>query len=93
MPVTDGAKVKEVSKATAIAVCVSIILVLGGLVWWKTSPRGNARAYSDHVATMEQSEALNRAVQREEWLNKNPDAARAHRERYGDKEPQPEQTN
>jgi len=84
---------KEISRPTLIGLCVALIGLLGGLFWWKTSPQGNAQKYTEAVSKLEQSEALSKSVSQEEYLRKNPDAARAMHERYGDKEPQPEVTN
>ncbi|MCC2669503.1 MAG: hypothetical protein K0Q72_1974 [Armatimonadetes bacterium] len=80
----------QISRSALVAVAAVVALLFGAAFWWSTRPKGNAEAYSASTARLEQSDALKRAVEAEEWRQKNPEAARALRQAHSDKEYQPE---
>lgn len=81
---------KELSPRTFAALVTGVALLLGLAFWWRTLPQDKARAYSEGVARLEQSEAFKKVQAEEAWREQNPEAARMRDQLQSDDAYQPE---
>jgi hypothetical protein len=82
---------QRLSPPQAIGIALAFVGLMGGLFWWRSQPRGDARAYSEATARLEQSGALDKALEEEKARQALTAEQRRHLDELNrDKAPQAE---